>query len=79
MKQIIQQIRGYATYADRKKAVHQLARRGYNYFVPYKDTNAEFALQYGVANWVPAGQVHVDGGWYGSKRPACSRPWVNRP
>ena len=78
MKQITDIVRIYASESDRRRAVQQLARHGYNYFVPFRDVQG-VALQYGTANWVPAGQVHVDGGWNLSTFPECSRPWVHRP
>lgn len=83
-KQITEMTRGYATPNARRLAIRALARAGYNYFVPYKDTQSDFALQFGVANWVPAGQVHVDGGLGWGQRgprkyPRCSRPFVHRP
>lgn len=37
--------RGYTTSAARKIAVRKLIRQGYNYFLGYRDTQAEFALQ----------------------------------
>jgi len=37
-------VRGYATDADRKRAISALRNHGFGYFVPYGDTQAEFAL-----------------------------------
>ena len=81
MKQLTEISRGYSSFSARLKAIHALARAGFNYFVPYRDVHAEFALQYGVADWVRPGSVHVDEGypaWNGSRRksPRCTRPWV---
>lgn len=39
--------RGYLNEGDRRRAVKQLRRRGYDYFVEYVDTAARFALCYG--------------------------------
>ena len=52
--------RGYTTRGNRNRAVAQLKRQGYNYFVFFKDVNAEFALNFGKADWVPAGRVYID-------------------
>lgn len=46
-------VRGYNNPADRIRAIKALFRTGrVNYFVCYRDTQAEFALYYGVSNWV---------------------------
>lgn len=47
MIQITSITRGYLTNADRKRAIRQLARRGYDSFVEYQDTAARYALCYG--------------------------------
>lgn len=47
MIQITSITRGYLTAADRKRAIAQLRRRGYNHFVPYMDIQSKFALCYG--------------------------------
>lgn len=39
--------RGYATIADRDRAIAQLRRRGYDHFVRYRDTHAPVALCFG--------------------------------
>lgn len=39
--------RGYLTSADRKRAIAQLKRIGYDHFVEYRDTAAKYALCYG--------------------------------
>jgi len=51
--------RKYRTVADRKKAVDLLMKRGFNYFVGFKDADKErpAGLSYGVAEW--AGGVHT--------------------
>jgi len=80
-------IRGYDSQAARLKAIHQLAKEGFNYFVPFVEVRSKFALQFGIANWVRPGGVHVDGGypnWHANGRmkgayrkyPRCARPWV---
>lgn len=54
-------VRGYHRACDREKAIIQLARRGFNYFVRFKEVNpASFALQYGWAEWVGKGAIYVD-------------------
>jgi len=52
-------IRGYESRADRKRAIAMLRRQGYNYFVCYRDTQSEFALQYAKADWVKPGQAYI--------------------
>jgi hypothetical protein len=52
-------VRGYTSAGARKAAIAQLAKRGFNYFVCYRDVQAEFALTYSVADWVGAGSVYV--------------------
>ena len=52
--------RGYKTHADRKRALAQLFRRGFNYFVFYRDTQAQFALQFGNADWVKEGTYYLN-------------------
>ena len=82
MIQISSNIRGYKTAGQCDAAIHQLARAGFNYFVPYHDTQSRYALMYGVANWVEPGNVYVDGGYRGSphkRHPHCPRPWVANP
>lgn len=44
-------VRGYATAADRERAIKQLARRGLNHFVCYRDAQSEFALMAGACTW----------------------------
>lgn len=39
--------RGYASRADRARAIAQLKRRGYDHFVEYRDTHAPVALCFG--------------------------------
>jgi len=58
MTRILDRNRGYETPADRNRAIKQLVRRGFDYFVCYKDTAADYALQYGVKTWEP-GRVYV--------------------
>lgn len=58
--------RGYTSAANRTRAIAQLRKqkwtdgRSWNYFITYRDTRAEFALQYSIADWVKPGQVHID-------------------
>lgn len=52
--------RGYKTAGDRRRAMTMLRRRGWNYFVFYKDTNARFALDYGIADWVQKGSYYLN-------------------
>ena len=52
--------RGYDTRGDRNRAVAQLIRNGHNYFVFYRDTQADFALQYSVADWVKPGTHYLN-------------------
>ncbi len=69
MKRITDANRGYATVGDRNRAVSALRRKGtvtygtevlpVNYFVFYRDTQAEIALQYGHAKWVKLGDISV--------------------
>ena len=47
MIQITSITRGYTTAANRRRAVAQLRRRGYDHFCLYRDTAAPFALCYG--------------------------------
>jgi len=51
MKRITPKIRGYASRADRERAIKQLFRKGWNHFVCFRDVQSEFALQYGLALW----------------------------
>lgn len=51
--------RGYDSKGDRQRAVAALAKRGFNYFVFYRDSQAEIALQFGNADWVTEGQIHI--------------------
>lgn len=59
MKQITKCNRGYSRHSDRERAITQLHKQGYNHFVCYKDTQAEFALQYGTANWVGPNSPYI--------------------
>jgi len=43
--------RGYKSRGDRQRAMTQLRKHGWNYFVFYKDTQAEFALQFSKVTW----------------------------
>lgn len=48
MKSLVKNFtRGYDSVSDRERAITQLIKQGYNYFVKYQDTNAFYALQYG--------------------------------
>lgn len=52
--------RGYDTTGDRNRAIAALRLRGYNHFVCYRDTRADFALQYGTAAWCQPGHIYVN-------------------
>lgn len=59
--------RVYRTHADRKRAISQLRRYGWNYFVTYLEAGElprrigqTNALQFGFATWVHPGAIHVD-------------------
>lgn len=43
--------RGYTRASDRKRARTQLLKRGLNYFVFYRDVNAEFAMEATFVDW----------------------------
>ena len=43
--------RGYATAADRDRAIRALTRLGFNHFVCYRDVQAEYALSAGWCDW----------------------------
>lgn len=47
MIQITKICRGYLTNTDRKRAIAQLRRHGYDHFVEYQDVAAKHALCYG--------------------------------
>jgi len=49
------QTRGYSRSSHRKSAIKMLAKRGWNYFVCFRDVQSEFALQMGHADWVESG------------------------
>ena len=51
--------RGYASPADRQRAVTELVKRGFDHFIFYKDTQSDFALSYGVKVW-GKGSVYID-------------------
>jgi hypothetical protein len=51
--------RGYKTMGDRKRAVSQLAKKGYNSFVFYQDTNSSIALMYSKAVWIPKNRIVI--------------------
>lgn len=52
--------RGYASAADRKRAIKQLIRKGWNHFVCYRDVQSQFALEFGKAAWVGEGAAYVN-------------------
>ena len=54
-------IRIYRTIEDRLHAVRDLQRLGFNYFVGYIDSgrHGRAGLSFGVAEWLPEGQVWV--------------------
>lgn len=51
--------RGYKSNSDRKRARKMLIKQGFNYFVFYRDTQAEFALMYSCADWVKEGTTYT--------------------
>ena len=53
------EFRGYKTVADRDRAIAQLKKHGYNYFVCYRDTRAEFALDYARVQWKKPGETYM--------------------
>ena len=55
-------VRGYETYAERQADIENLRARGCNYFVCYRDTQAEYALQYTVCEWKTAENIRTAGG-----------------
>lgn len=52
--------RGYSDAGNRNRAIAQLRRRGFNYFVCYRDVQSPFALNFGVATWVAPGGVYIN-------------------
>ena len=51
--------RGYSNAGDRRRAIRGLAKQGFNYFVGYRDVAADYALNYGRADWVDQGRIYV--------------------
>jgi hypothetical protein len=47
MKQITDRNRGYNTAADREQGIKDLRLAGWTHFTRYRDTQAEFAVQFG--------------------------------
>lgn len=80
MIQITKIVRGYGSEKARLIAIHQLTKRGFNYFVPFRDTQSEFALLYGTSETIAPPYVYVDGGYavnnMGRRRktPLCPNP-----
>lgn len=60
MIKIVEQARGYESRGDRNRAVAALTKRGWNYFVFYRDVQSSFALYMGHAEWVSSGQIYVN-------------------
>ncbi len=56
-------VRGYNSAANRKRAIKNLVRFGYNYFVCYRDTQSEFALTFSIANWVKDSKLNYYVNW----------------
>ena len=52
MTNIISHIRGYSNAGDRKRAIAQLRKRGFNYFVCFREKTSDHALQFSVCEWV---------------------------
>lgn len=61
LTQLIRGMRGYKRASDRKRAVKQLHKRGYNYFVFYTDVRTPYALQYSHASWVHPSTYELKG------------------
>jgi hypothetical protein len=60
-------IRAYRTPADRRRAVGNLRRHGYNYFVCYREagelpinTGHRCALNYAKVDWLKHGRIYID-------------------
>ena len=51
--------RGYATAADRNRAIAQLRKHGANYFVKYVDVKSRYALSFSWAHWVSPGRIYI--------------------
>jgi len=62
MKKIVDNCRGYNSHTARKIAIAMLAKRGYNYFVQYRDKQSENALLFSKSEWVTreGGGIYVD-------------------
>jgi hypothetical protein len=53
--------RVYRTVADRNRALKQLAKRSFNYFICYRSANPDGpALSCGFANWVGPRGTYID-------------------
>jgi hypothetical protein len=53
-------LRLYRNVGDRKKGMRWAIKRGYNYFVGFKDCNHTHpaGLSYGKADWVAEGKIY---------------------
>lgn len=58
-KFICERCLGFDSREEREEGIRALTEAGWNHFVPYRDVQAEFALQYGRAEWVGPGQTYV--------------------
>lgn len=66
--------RGYASAEEREEDMRALRARGINYFVCYRDTQAEFAIQYAISDWVTAENQRL----YGSPHRTAGYVYVDR-
>lgn len=60
MKLITDSVRGYDSSANRKRAIAALARKGFNYFVCFRDVQSTYALLYSKADWVKPSRIYID-------------------
>jgi len=61
MINVSKSLRLYRSSKDRKLAVKQLIKSGYNYFVGYGDSNSTHphGLSFGKVEWVEEGQLYI--------------------
>jgi len=59
--QIVDNCRGYTSHRARKIAIAMLAKRGFNYFVQYRDKQSDNALLFSKSDWVTKeGGIYID-------------------
>lgn len=61
--------RGYNSPEERKADMQELLKRGVNYFVCYKDTQSNWALQYSICGWVTRDSIIAAAHKYGIYEP----------